>query len=33
MAVDHDFECDCGETFESEEALKDHAREAHDADA
>lgn len=36
MAHDHDHdevhECDCGASFESEEELKRHAREEHDAD-
>ncbi len=37
MARGHDhnhgteFECDCGETFETEEELKDHDREEHGA--
>lgn len=32
MAESETFDCDCGATFESEEELKAHAREAHDAD-
>lgn len=26
------FDCDCGASFETEEELKEHARDAHDAD-
>ena len=29
----HGHECGCGETFETEEALEAHAREAHGEDA
>ena len=32
MAHDHEHECGCGETFETEEELKAHAREVHDMD-
>jgi len=33
MAQDHDHECGkCGQTFETEEDLHDHAREEHDMD-
>lgn len=34
MAHDHtdEYECDCGQTFDTEEELKTHAREEHDAD-
>lgn len=28
---EHEFECDCGASFETEAELKEHAREAHDA--
>lgn len=30
--ADEEYECDCGATFETEEELKEHAREEHDAD-
>ncbi len=32
MAEKTSHECDCGASFESEEALKQHAREEHNAD-
>lgn len=32
MADEHEYECNCGESFENEEELKEHAREEHDAD-
>lgn len=32
MAEDETYDCDCGATFETEAELKEHAREAHDAD-
>lgn len=32
MADPETFDCDCGASFDAEEELKEHAREAHDAD-
>jgi len=32
MSEEHEHECGCGETFETEEEMKEHAREEHDMD-
>ena len=32
MADTESYDCDCGASFETEEELKEHARDIHDAD-